>query len=53
MLDNIFQAIFSIIDITGTVAGTDNKSLFLKIVGVAVWIFVLVGIVWLFVNWFS
>jgi hypothetical protein len=53
MLDDIFQAIFSIIDITGTVAGTENKSLFLKIIGVAVWIFVLVGIVWMFVNLLS
>ena len=52
MLDDLFQVIFSIIDITGTVAGTENKSLILKVIGIVVWILVLVGVVWLFVIWF-
>lgn len=52
MLDDIFQALFSIIDVTGTVAGSENKSLFFKIIGIAVWLLVPAGIVWLFISWF-
>ena len=51
MLDDIFNAILSIVDVTGTVAGSENKSIVLKIIGFAVWIFILAGIIGLFVYW--
>jgi len=52
MLDDIFNAIFSIADVTGTVAGSENKSTFFKVIGCAVWILVLAGIIGIFVYWF-
>ena len=51
MLDSIFEAIFSILDISGTVAGTENKSPFFKILGIIVWLVVLAGVVWLIILW--
>ncbi len=53
MLDEIFNALFSIADTTGTAAGTENKSTFFKILGCAVWVMLLVGIIGLIIYWFS
>ena len=53
MLDDIFHALFGTIDITGTVAGSENKSPILKIVGIAVWLLVIAGSVGLVVFWFN
>ena len=52
MLDDIFKALLSIVDVTGTAAGTENKSIFFKVIGCAIWLFVLAGIIGMFVNWF-
>ena len=53
MFDEIFSAIFSIADGSGSAAGTENRSIFFKILGIAVWILLVVGIVGMFVYWFK
>ena len=52
MLDDIFKTLLSIVDVTGTVAGTENKSILFKVIGYAVWLFVLAGIIGMFLGWF-
>lgn len=53
MLDAVFEALFFILDITGKVAGTESKSVFIRILGIIFWLFVIAGIVCLFIKWFS
>ena len=50
MLDEIFKTLLSIVDVTWTVAGTENKSILFKVIGYAVWLFVLAGIIGMFLQ---
>jgi hypothetical protein len=49
MFDSIFEALFSILDITGTHAGPESKSIFIRILGIIVWAMLLIGIVLLII----
>ena len=51
MIDHIIEALFSILDITGTLVGEKNKSPFFKVLGCLVWLLILSGIVGLLIYW--
>ena len=53
MLDDIFNALFSILDSAGTIAGSKNRSSIFKVLGCIVWILLFVGIIGIFIYWFS
>ncbi len=53
MLDDIFSAIFSIADGAGTATNTENRSIIFKILGIAVWVLLVVGIIGMFIYWFK
>ena len=52
MLDSIIDFLFTLLDFSGTVAGTENKSPIFKVLGVIAWLLILIGIVWLLIKWF-
>ena len=52
MLDSIIDFLFSLFDLTGMMAGTENKSPIFKVLGFIAWLLILIGIVWLLIKWF-
>ena len=52
MLESIIEFFFSLLDLSGTVAGTKNKSPIFKVLGFIAWLLILIGIVYLLIKWF-
>ena len=51
MLDTIFEILFGIVNVTGTIAGPENRSPFFKVLGCLVWLLLLAGVVSLVIYW--
>ena len=45
MLDRIFEALFSILDVAATIVGEENMSPFFKILGCLVWLLLVAGVI--------
>lgn len=51
MLEDILEAIFIALDITGNIAGEENESPIFKIFGIVLWFTFLAGIVLFIISW--